>query len=218
MELNKIQLYRMTHIQNIPHILQYGITHKNSPNRNSEYKDIGDGSLINNRNTKKKQVNNGNYNKKDCTAIVLGDFIPFYFDVKMPMLFVIQKGGNFVKNQTQPNEIIYLVCSLEKIVQSDFLFYFSDAHANDNFSSLYDKTQIDKINDILDWKAIKAPDWGGDGNMDTKHKKQAEFLLKNDLPPEYISKYGCFNELTKKQLIEMGIPAAQVKVNQNAYF
>lgn len=28
-ELNKLYLFRMTHIKNIPHILQYGITHKN---------------------------------------------------------------------------------------------------------------------------------------------------------------------------------------------
>lgn len=36
----------MTHIKNIPHILKYGITHKNSPNANPYYEEIGDISLI----------------------------------------------------------------------------------------------------------------------------------------------------------------------------
>ena len=30
-DLNKIYLFRMTHIENIPHIYQYGITHIDSP-------------------------------------------------------------------------------------------------------------------------------------------------------------------------------------------
>ncbi len=37
-----IYIYRMTHIDNIPHILKYGITHKNSKNANPHYKAIGD--------------------------------------------------------------------------------------------------------------------------------------------------------------------------------
>jgi len=32
-ELNKIRLYRMTHIDNIQHIIENGITHHLSPNK-----------------------------------------------------------------------------------------------------------------------------------------------------------------------------------------
>jgi hypothetical protein len=35
----------MTHIENVPHILQFGITHKNSPNANLDYVAIGDDLL-----------------------------------------------------------------------------------------------------------------------------------------------------------------------------
>ena len=48
-ELNKIYLFRMTHIDNIPHILQYGITHSDSINANPDFVPIGDNSLINTR-------------------------------------------------------------------------------------------------------------------------------------------------------------------------
>ena len=80
-DLNKTYLFRMTHIQNIPHILQYGITHLTSPNANVNYVPIGDGSLINTRSS--FILNNGKQ---------LGDYIPFYFGVLTPMLYVIQKG------------------------------------------------------------------------------------------------------------------------------
>jgi len=32
-ELNKVVIYRITHIENIPHILQYGITRKDSQHK-----------------------------------------------------------------------------------------------------------------------------------------------------------------------------------------
>ncbi len=41
MELGKISVYRMTHIENIPHILQFGITHKSSPNANKNCNYLG---------------------------------------------------------------------------------------------------------------------------------------------------------------------------------
>jgi hypothetical protein len=50
-ELDKIFLYRITHLQNIKHILQYGITHYSSINKNPAFVSIGDASLINSRNT-----------------------------------------------------------------------------------------------------------------------------------------------------------------------
>ena len=49
-DLNKLYIFRMTHIENIPHILQYGITHRDSPNKNFNYQVIGDSSLIHTRN------------------------------------------------------------------------------------------------------------------------------------------------------------------------
>lgn len=60
MKLEEIKIYRMTHIKNIPHILQYGITHKNSSNSNQNFVTIGDLSLIDLRNNKQVSIDNGN--------------------------------------------------------------------------------------------------------------------------------------------------------------
>lgn len=61
MELEQIKIYRMTHIENIPHILKFGITHKNSPNANPNFIAIGDLSLIDNRNAKEVRIDNGDF-------------------------------------------------------------------------------------------------------------------------------------------------------------
>jgi hypothetical protein len=49
-DLNKIFLFRITHIENISHILQNGITHVSSVNANPNFMPIGDSSLIATRN------------------------------------------------------------------------------------------------------------------------------------------------------------------------
>lgn len=93
MNIEDIRIYRMTHIMNIAHILKYGITHKNSRNAKGNYKDIGDVSLISTRADRTVIVDNGIAGNPDGESIVLGEFIPFYFGVKMPMLYVVQNGA-----------------------------------------------------------------------------------------------------------------------------
>jgi hypothetical protein len=208
----------MTHIENIPHILQYGITHKNSPKANSNYVSIGDVSLIDTRNTIVVSVDNGDFLNFNAPRITLGDFIPFYFGIRMPMLYVMQNGGNFVANATPAEDIIYVACSICKIIEHGQLFYFSDGHATDKLTSFYDKDMIDKLFQIIDYNAIKAAYWGGQENLDTKRKKQAEFLVYNDLPVDFLSGFGCYNDEAKRRLVQIGINDDIVKVVPNAYF
>lgn len=216
MELEQIKIYRITHIENVPHILQYGITHKNSPNANPNFISIGDKSLIDTRSRKNINVNNGNeYNSQ---TITLGDFIPFYFGIKMPMLYVIQNGGNFVDKATSPENIIYLVSSVKSVIDANYEYYFSDGHATDNFTTFYDKSKIRNLSNLIDWQAIKASYWGGHDNLNIKRKKQAEFLLAEDLAPNLLVGFGCYNEVAKQKLIAFGIEETIIKIIPNAYF
>ena len=169
MDIDKVKIYRITHIENIPHILQHGITHKDSPNRNQNYRNIGDKSLIDTRNKREVNIDNGEIDLvNNNTSIILGNYIPFYFGVRMPMLYVAQHGGNFVDQATSPADIIYLACSLNKLILSDIDFYFTDGHATDMMTSFYDKTKINELVNIIDWSAIKSSYWGGDENLNVK--------------------------------------------------
>ena len=175
MELGKISVYRMTHIENIPHILQFGITHKSSPNANKNFITIGDLSLIDTRSKKQVRVDNGDFLNFNPPLITLGDFIPFYFGVKMPMLYVMQNGGNFVERATPARDIIYLACSLVQIVELGSLYYFSDGHATDNFTSFYDKNKINELPSLIDWNSVKAGYWAGYENLNIKRKNKLSF-------------------------------------------
>lgn len=123
LDLNKVYLFRMVHIENIPHILQYGITHSSSANANPNFKALGDSSLIISRNN--YMLHNGR---------LLGDYIPFYFGGRMPMLYVVQNGFNMVK-ATPAEEIVYCVSTVQKIIDQRLEFVFTDGHAVDNFST-----------------------------------------------------------------------------------
>ena len=217
MNLDQIKIYRILHIKNIPHVISKGITHKDSPDANSNFVEIGDVSLINKRNTKKVNVDNGN-TFNTIETITLGDFTPFYFGVKMPMLYVIQHGGNFVEKASKPGDIVYVACSVKLIINSDLVYYFSDGHATDSFTTFYNREEINQLPNIVDWTAIKTPYWGGQVNLNIKRKKQAEFLVKGDVPPNFIIGYGCFNDIAKQKLVESGVDEQLVKVIPNAYY
>ena len=218
MQLQDIKLYRMTHIDNIPHILSNGITHRSSQNANPNYINIGDLSLIDNRTTKAVRINNGNILNIFSPSLVLGDCIPFYFGIKMPMLYVIQNGGNFVQKATNPQDIIYVVCSLKSISTTHKDFFFSDGHATDNLTSFYDSSKTADLPSIIDWNAIRASFWGGEENLNIKRKKQAEFLVLKDVEVDHIVGYGCFNEAAKQNLLNLRISENRIKVIPYAYY
>jgi len=205
----------MTHIENITHILEYGITLKNSLNANPDYISIGDKSLIDTRATKGVNISNGNRSDSYGT-IILGDYIPFYFGVRMPMLYVMQHGGNYVEKATPPQNIVYVVCKLSDIILSGINFYFSDGHATDNLSLFYDSSKIENLPIIIDKNAITAKFWSD--NLDIKRKKQAEFLVANDIPANLLAGFVCYNEIAKQHLIDMSIDAEKIKVYPQAYY
>lgn len=218
MELVEVAIYRMTHIRNIPHILKFGITHKDSSNSNPNFITIGDVSLIDTRSNKEVIVDNGDQKYQNSHAIILGDFIPFYFGIRMPMLYVMQNGGNFVEKATPPEDIIYLACRIKNIVQSGIVYYFCDGHATDHLTTFYDKTKVDQLPKIINWDAVRASYWGGQENLNIKRKKQAEFLVGSDLLPDYLLGFVCYNENAQQRLRKMGIDEKKIKIIPGAYY
>jgi len=135
---------------------------------------IGDGSLINSRSG--VRLSNGRR---------LGEYIPFYFGVRMPMLYVIQNGFNGVTTTLAIN-IVYCVTSVKAIIESNTNFIFSDGHAIDSFSSIYTPGDVNNIETIVDFKAVKAQYWKSETDLDLTFKKEAEFLVFGDVPSEAV--------------------------------
>lgn len=205
-DYDKIYLYRITHIENIPHVLRYGITHSSSPNANPAFVPIGDKSLITTRS--QFVLSNGSR---------LGEYIPFYFGTRMPMLYVIQNGFNLV-TPTPANEIVYCVTSVQKILDNNLKYIFTDGHAVDSFSTQYDLADIGNIDNLLDMKAIQARYWKDENDLDLKRRKEAEFLVLGDIPIAAILCYLVYNESVKQKLLAFGIKESMIYINSQAYF
>ncbi|MDI9881304.1 type II toxin-antitoxin system toxin DNA ADP-ribosyl transferase DarT [Flectobacillus longus] len=196
----------MTHIDNIPHILQNGLTHSSSENANTNFVAIGDSQLISTRNNFILDNNRR-----------LGDYIPFYFGARTPMLYVIQNGFNMVA-PISPEKIIYCVSSIQKILDKNLEFVFTDGHAVDRFSTQYTIADIQNIDNILDRNALKAKYWKDEDDLDKKRRKEAEFLVLGDVPNNAILGYLTYNENAKNILINLGINTNKVHVKTEYYF
>lgn len=185
--------FRMVHIDNIPHILRYGIVTRNSVNANPNYTAIGDTAVIAKR------------NDKMVLGHLLSEYIPFYFGPRSPMLYVIQHGYNNVV-QRNAEDIVYCVVRLEDIISSDIRCCFSDGHAMSAVTSFYDKSQLNDIARYVSHQDVFENHWGSTeaDSDETKRKKEAELLFLDDIPAQYICSFVVYNETTKENLINLG--------------
>lgn len=196
----------MTHIVNIPHILLHGITHVNSPNTNQNYKAIGDSTLINTR-----------------SAFVmpndrrLGEYIPFYFGPRTPMLYVVQKGLNGV-NITPAQDIVYCITSIDKIILLNLNFVFTNGHAVNGLSTFFDINSINDVDSIVKHNDVYTLNWKDEDDTDLKRRKEAEFLIETDIPFTAIRGYIVFNQAAKNTLLSYGIKDNMINVRTNYYF
>lgn len=201
-----IYAFRLVHILNIPHVLQYGFVHRTSPHANSNYVSIGDSTIIDIRNTR-------HVNKKNT----IGDFIPLYFGPRSPMLYVIQHGYNGVK-QISPEELVYCIIRLEDIVNSPVRCCFTDGHAMNMITNWYGKERLKDINNIIKYDDVYIANWVNEDDRDLKRRKEAELLLLDDLPVQYIRGFAVYNEMAKVRLEEYGVKSSQIAIRPNFYF
>ncbi|MGB3453759.1 MAG: DUF4433 domain-containing protein [Moheibacter sp.] len=196
----------MVHIENVQHILSNGLTLANSKSANKNYIPIGDNSLIDRRGT--VTVPNGKN---------LNEFLPFYFWYRMPMLYVVQKGYNGVTVQN-PENIVYCITNIEKIIQSRLPFLFTNGHAVSKLSKFFGKNEVNLLDEIIDFDAIKKTFWNDEEDLDLKRRKEAEFLVEGDIPLDVISGWVVYNEKAKGRLLNFGIQDKLIAVRENFYF
>lgn len=183
-----IKLYRMIHVDNLEYILKHGMHIQNSQENDPNYINIGDSVLIDQRHEYPIGIDGCGH---------LGDYIPFYFAGHSPMLLNIKTGYRGIQKRSQC-EIVYIVCKLGEIVDCCPDWIFADGHAKDRFTVFYkDLDQLDQI----DWDVVKAQYWHNiENDYDRQRRKQAEFLVKNHVPPSCIDEIVVRNEVVKKRV------------------
>lgn len=205
-DLSKIFLFRMTHIDNVPHIISNGLTHITSANYNPLYKSIGDSSVISKR-----------HYIKVPSQKQLSEFIPFYFNGRMPMLYVIQNGFNGV-SQVSPNDVVFFVTNIKIIIEHNLTFFYTDKHAVNKFAKFFTIKNLENIHNDLDFEAINSLNWKRDDDNDFKARKEAEFLISPDVPFSTLGTFIVHNENSINKMLEFGVDKNKVKINKKYYF
>src|SRR6266446_10848878 len=115
----KALIYRITHIDNVPWILENGLHCRNSTTRDPNFREIGNQELVGKRSNRIIDV---------PPQGTLSDYIPFYFTPHSPMLYNIKTGWNGLKQTPMP-DIAIIVSSLYALAERGIRFVFADRHA-----------------------------------------------------------------------------------------
>ena len=196
--------FRITHIDNIPYIENTGFVLPTSPLACATYKPIGDKNVIGKR-------------KTTINGIDLTQYVPFYFGPRSIMLYVIQHGYNGVEKQL-PENVVYCVVKIDDIINNKVQCVFSDGHALSVFTKFYASNQLSNLNEIVSFDDVYAKYWISEEDLDLKRRKEAELLVKDKLPKEFICGYIVYNESAKLKLLEFGIDSRRVVVRPEFYF
>ncbi|GAB3897587.1 type II toxin-antitoxin system toxin DNA ADP-ribosyl transferase DarT [Spirosoma agri] len=176
-----VWIHRIVHEQNLLNILREGMLSRRAVTTTTNYVFIGDSELTEFRDKWPVGL-------PDCGN--LGDYVPFYFGPLSPMLLSIKTG--FRVPQRPQEEIIYLCCKVESIVEANLPFVFTDGHATDKLTGFYQS--LDDLEQV-DWSIVKERYWKNiDDNPDRQRRKQAEFLVHNKVNSELIGAIVVFNQ------------------------
>jgi hypothetical protein len=179
--IEKAYIFRITHIENVPWLLENGIHCRNSNERDPNFREIGNPDLITKRTNRVVPVGPGG---------TLSDYVPFYFTPHSPMLLNIKTGYNGMR-QTLMSEIVILVSSLHRVAEDRLSFVFTDRHAY--LQAAQFKTDLNDLN-VVDWKILAARDFKRDPNDPGKIERyQAESLLHRRVPVSTLLGLACYN-------------------------
>jgi hypothetical protein len=119
-----------------------------------------------------------------CGGRFVGEFVPFYFCPRSPMLYVINRGNTGRQPGCQQS-IVHLVSTVGVGTGLSRPWAISDGNAGASYPSFF--ADIKALNG-LDWTAIRATDWRGKTTQ-----KMAEFLVADFFPWTGIHAVGCCN-------------------------
>ena len=200
-DLEKILIYHITDVANLPGILAEGGLQSDAVmvKRNPE--------IIGYDHIKKRRLKE--IPVPCCEWRRVGEFVPFYFCPRSPMLFTINKGNTGRPAGCQKS-IVHLVSTMAAGIATGKAWAISSGNA-DAYHTTF-SAKLDAL-DALDWAAIRATQWQG-----MQHQKSAELLVADAFPWTAIKEIGCQNSTTadKVRLVladAVHRPAVAVKTN-----
>jgi ssDNA thymidine ADP-ribosyltransferase, DarT len=135
----------------------------------------------------------------------VGEYVPFYFCPRSVMLYLIWKRNSELTYQGGQGPIVHLEADLHKAIEwaeeksRKWAFSLSNASAY----GVEFRSEVDKLDEI-NWPAVAASDWG---NPNTKHWKQAEFLIYRSFPWSLVDRIGVRDNAIAQQTAQALVAA-----------
>lgn len=178
-----VRIFHITDLANLPGILATGGLQSDKVMNAKAHSDIGYNHIKLRRLTE-IQI-------PCCNDAFVGEFVPFYYCPRSPMLYTVNRGSTGRQPGCQAT-IVHLVSTVEIAWGLGRQWAISDGNAGAYHSSFM--ADPEALN-TLDWESINSDQWSG-----KTHQKMAEFLVKDFYPWEGITGIGCFNESAKIEL------------------
>lgn len=204
-------IFRITHVDNVPWLLQNGLRSAGSAKQDPGFVAIGRRELIEAR--ARRRVQEGPQG-------TLKDYIPFYFTPFSPMLMNI-KTGYMPSVIQRPNEqIAILVSSLHKVEEAGRPCLISDRNAL--YATARLTADLSKLGDWVPWDLIQARDFKRDPERPDKVERyMAEALVHDYLPSSALLGIVCYSEARAEPLccdVQAAGLSASVEVKPGWYF
>lgn len=174
-------IFRITHRDNIPWILDNGLHCRNSKTKDPKFVQIGNADLISKRYSKAAKGPYGG---------TLSDYVPFYFTPLSPMLYNIKTGWNEITRRSN-DEIVICYSSLADLTEQGVQFIFTDRHAYLATAQVF--TDVSDLQHI-DWTILQNRDFKRDtDDLGKVERYEAETLVHKLLPIEALRGIACVN-------------------------
>jgi len=123
-------IFHMTHIDNLPSILKYGLQ--------------AHGNVFQKRDISNRDVNSRRSRREPVYGKRIHDYVPFYFSPRNPMLYV----------QDNKDDIVILTFPASMMYEDGMIF--TDGNASASGTSFYrDLCDLDKLN----WRCLNSSYW-----------------------------------------------------------
>lgn len=201
---DQVLIYHITDLENLRGILAAGGLRSDAAMAKHNPAVIGYGHI--------KQRRMTQIRVDSCEGRFVGEFVPFYFCPRSPMLYTVNRGNTGRPPGCQ-RTIVHLVSTLAAGISQNRQWAISDGNAG-AFHALFSSNLAALAE--LDWPAIRATQWQG-----RTHEKSAEFLLADFFDWQNFQAISCYNLVVAQQVQSILASTAYrptVNVEPNWYY
>lgn len=204
---NRFFIYHITHLRNLPGIIQEGGLLPDAEVRRREMAITNIGYSHIKLRRMRRPIRAG-------MEGTLGQYVPFNFCSRSVMLYALRNGhADYDGGQEQ---IVHLISCTDTIAKLDLPFVFTDIHADLDYAQHFD--DLSKLEESVDWSVMKLIYWS---DPEVKKRRQAEFLIWNFFPWEAV--IGIATKTTAvaaevKKIIEQEAHKPKVAVKPDWYY